>query len=321
MSGSKSADMVAVGSSLNGMLDKGKYDKTEATAVLSATAVMGETIPPSLALLVLGSVTSLSIETLFAGGILPAAILGLCLIGLVCVRARRRTYVRQPVTARAMAGSGLRSLPALALPVLLVGGILGGFGTPTEVSSFAVVFGFALVFVLYRVGPATIWKTSCGALAMGGMILFVISAAGPLAWLLTAVQIPQRFASFAVDVGSGHTWIFVLISMVIMVIFGALLEGAAAIIILAPILVPAAIDIGVNPIVFGLVLVIALGIGANMPLIGIGNYIAASTLGTTIEESARPSLYYLGIAGAGMLLIAFVPEFALLLPRLFGYAV
>jgi TRAP-type C4-dicarboxylate transport system permease large subunit len=253
--------------------------------------------------------------------LLPAAILGLCLIGLIWVRAGRRSYIRTPVTARSVAGSGLRSLPAFALPVLLVGGILGGFGTPTEVSSFAVVFGFLLVFVLYRVSPAIVWKTACGALAMGGMILFIISSAGPLAWLLTAVQVPQRFAAFAVDVGAGHSWIFVLISMVMMVIFGALLEGAAAIIILAPILVPAASDVGVNTIVFGLVLVIALGIGANLPMIGIGNYIAASTLGTTIEESARPSLYYLGIAAAGMLLIAFVPEFALLVPRLLGLGV
>jgi tripartite ATP-independent transporter DctM subunit len=318
MSGSKAADMVAVGSSMDGMLDEAGYDKGEAAAVLSASAVMGETIPPSLVLLILGSVTSLSIETLFAAGILPAAVLALCLAVAVYIRARARRTQRNQDGAREVLLNLARCLPAVVLPVILVGGIITGIGTPTEVSAFAVVFGLLLVGAVYRVNGRVLWSTTCQALAMSGMILFILSAAQPFGWLLTINMVPQTVANWAIAIGAAHWWLFMFLLIVIMVVFGALLEGAAAVIVLAPILIPAAQGIGLNPIVSGLVLVIALGIGTQLPLIGLGSYISSTTLRVRVEDAARPAAGYLAMVAAGLVLVAFVPAISLWIPRLLG---
>ena len=169
LSGSKTADVAAVGSAMRDMLRKEGYDSAEGAAVLAASAAMGETVPPSIAMLVLGSVTTLSMAALFVGGVIPAAVVALCLMALIFVRAARGpSHPRAPL--RVMAATGLRAILPLMMPVILFAGILLGVATPTEVSSFAVVYGLLLAGLVYR------------ELDVGAFIRTVLDSASSPAW-------------------------------------------------------------------------------------------------------------------------------------------
>jgi TRAP-type C4-dicarboxylate transport system permease small subunit len=150
ISGSKVADVAAVGTTMKGVMHKEGYDPGETAAVLASGAVMGETVPPSIAMLVLASVTSLSIGTLFAAGLLPAAVMALCLMVLIHFRSRRRARTAATYSSREIVRAGVRAIPALVAPLILIGGIVSGIATPTEVSSTAVIYALVLSVVLYR---------------------------------------------------------------------------------------------------------------------------------------------------------------------------
>jgi tripartite ATP-independent transporter DctM subunit len=317
LSGSKLADTVAIGSPLGDMLERHGYSRNEGAAVLTASAVMGETVPPSLAILILGSVTSLSVGTLFSAGLLPAAVLAICLMAMIFVRARRLPALpAAPTSPRLIARNTVLALPGLGLPVLLIGGIIAGIATPTEVSSFAVAYGLLLILV-YRGGARMFWDTMRAALTTGGLVLFILTAAGSFSWLLTFARIPQDVADAATRTSS-HPWVFVIVSIVMLIFFGAVLEGAAALIVLAPILLPVAMSLGINPLQFGLVLIISMGVGTHLPLIGVGFYVACTAMKASVNDSIKPTLIYLSILLVGLLLIAFYSPFTTLVPGWFG---
>jgi tripartite ATP-independent transporter DctM subunit len=319
LSGSKLADTVALGSPLGEMLDRYGYDREEGAAVLAASAVMGETVPPSLAIIILGSVTSLSIGTMFIAGLLPAAVIAVFMMIYILLRARRMPRPAQAPTGwslRTIGRTGLAAIPGLVLPVVLIGGIVGGVATPTEVSSFAVLYGLVLVLV-YRTSMRSLWDTVSLSLTTAGMVLFLLSSASAFSWLLAYAQIPQDVANW-ITAHIGHSWMFLLLSIVALVVFGAVLEGAAAIIILAPLLLPVATHFGINGIQYGLVLIISMGIGTHLPPVGIGMYVACGSMDVPVERVTRRFLSYLGVLIIGVLAIAFVSAFTLVLPHLFG---
>ena len=193
MSGSKSGDVAAVGTSMNQMLAREGYLPEENVAVLAASAVMGETVPPSLAMLVLGTITTVSVGSLFIAGIVPAAVIGGVLLVAVYVRARLQGRVAASRFSWAVLGrTGLKAIPALLMLVILFGGILSGIGTPTEVSSFAVAYGLFLAIVVYRATDlrALVRAVSEAAL-MTGMILFIVANAIAFSWVLTVGELPQ----------------------------------------------------------------------------------------------------------------------------------
>jgi tripartite ATP-independent transporter DctM subunit len=319
LSGSKLADTVALGSPLGEMLDRYGYEREEGAAVLAASAVMGETVPPSLAIIILGSVTSLSIGTMFIAGLLPAAVIAVFMMIYIALRARR---VPRPAQApagwsvRTIGRTGLAAIPGLVLPVLLIGGIVGGIATPTEVSSFAVLYGLVLIAV-YRTGLRSLWNTLSLALSTAGMVLFLLSSASAFSWLLAYAQIPQDVANW-ITAHIAYPWLFLLLSIVALVVFGAVLEGAAAIIILAPLLLPVATHFGINGIQYGLVLIISMGIGTHLPPVGLGMYVACGSMDVPVERVTRRFLNYLGVLLVGVLAIAFVSAFTVALPHLFG---
>ncbi len=319
LSGSKLADMVAVGSSLSVMLKREGYPKNETAAVLASGAAMGETVPPSVAMLVLSSVSTLSVASLFIAGLLPAALIALCLMVAVYLRAGGLGLHGAP---GAPLGQVIRkwaiAIPAFAMPVILVAGILSGISTPTEVSSFAVVYGVAVAILIYRkMGLRSLWKVMGDSASMSGNVLFIASTATAFSWALTVAQVPQRLAVL-LSVVHNEPWIFLIGSILLMVIMGSLLEGLPMILVLGPILFPVAAQFGINSLQFGILMVISMGIGFFSPPIGVGMYVACATAETTLEETLRPMLYYLAILAVGILLVAFLPEVSLALPRLAG---
>lgn len=317
LSGSKAADMAAVGRTLSKPLDRAGYSRREATACLAASGAMYETIPPSIALLVLGSTTGLSISALFLAGILPAAVLAVLIMSAILVRIRRSGMTKQPRPSwRARGRSVWVGVPALLLPVILIGGILGGIGSPTEVSSFGVVYGLIAGLIMERAATLRgFWASVRETAALTGMILFVVSAASAFSWILTISRVPQAIAG-AVSGMSAHPTVFILLSVLLLVITGAVLEGLPAIIIFAPLLIPVATGMGIDPLHYGILLVLAMGLGFFLPGIGVGSYIACGIMRTDIESVSRPLLMYEITLLLGLLLLALLPPITLALPHL-----
>jgi tripartite ATP-independent transporter DctM subunit len=317
LSGSKIADVAAVGSVTRSMLEREGYSLVEGASVLSVSAAMGETIPPSLPMLLLGSITSVSIGALFVGGLVPAAAVASCIMTLIYFRARRSgdrptSRFSWPV----LASTGVQAILPMLLPVLLFFGILSGVATPTEVSSFAVVYGLLLAVLLYRaLRPAAIWALLVDAAVMSGMVLFIVAAASAFSWTLTIAMLPQQLVGL---IGLLHESrpLFLLATIALMIVAGAALEGLPALLILAPLLMPIAVRIGVDPIHYSMVLLIAMGTGAFMPPVGIGFYITCAVCRSNVEATARVMLPYLAVLLLGLLLVAFVPWLTLAVPNL-----
>lgn len=318
LSGSKSADMAAIGTTVGETAVRQGYTRQRVAATLGAAAIMGETIPPSIAMLVLASVSTISVASLFLAGLVPACVLAVILMAVIFLRNRST-----PTAPRSEAGffhnlgrAGVRAGPALLLPLILIGGIELGIGTPTEVSSFGVIYALAMSGPVYRqLTWARLTESARQTAGMAGMILFIVSAAGAFSWFLAIIGLPQQLAEFAG--GIDNRFVFMAATIVIMMVMGAILEGLPALIILVPILLPIAQDLGINPLQYAVILILAHGIGAFTPPIGIGLYVACVVAKARLETVFRPMFGYLGILTVGIALLAAVPWFSQWLPGLF----
>jgi tripartite ATP-independent transporter DctM subunit len=321
LSGSKPADVAAVGTVMREQLRQ-RHGAAEGAAVLAASAIMGETVPPSIAMLIVGSITSVSLAAMFIGGLIPAAVMAFCLMALIYVRARR---AGSPPAARAsfpaIGRAALGAVLPLLMPVILIGGILAGIATPTEVAAFAVVYGLALAIVVYRaMGWKSFIETVADTAALSGVLLFIFAAASGFSWTLTVAYLPQRLVTFLHAFGNS-TEIFMLGSIALLVGVGVLLEGLPSLNVLAPLLIPIAGKLGLSEMHYALVLIIAMGIGGFMPLAGVGFYVCCAIMRCDIEAASRAMLPYLIMVIIGLLIVAFVPWFALFLPKYFGFRV
>ncbi|HUC48886.1 MAG TPA: TRAP transporter large permease subunit [Xanthobacteraceae bacterium] len=321
LSGSKPADVAAVGTVMRNKLRE-RHGAEEGAAVLAASAIMGETVPPSIAMLIVGSITSVSVGAMFVGGLIPAAVMAACLMALIYVRARRAGMAPEPrAPLRVMLRAGLGAILPLLMPAMLLGGILLGIATPTEVAGFAVLYGLALAMLFYReMDLGKFLRTALDTAALTGVLLFIFAAASGFQWTLTVAYLPQRLVDLLHSFG-GSTFIFMLGSIVLLIVIGVLLEGLPSLNVVAPLLIPIAGKLGLSQLHYALVLIIAMGIGGFMPLAGVGFYVCCAVMRCDIEKASRAMLPYLIMVIAGLLAVAFVPWFALALPRYFGFHV
>lgn len=321
ISGSKAADVAAVGTALQPMIRENGYDEPEFAALLSAGAVMGETIPPSLPMLVLGSITTVSMGSLFLAGLLPAVVLAGCLMVAIWVKAKladRYPGIRTP--REVILKTTAMAIPALVVPLILVVGIATGFATPTEISSVAVFYGLLVAVVLYReLTWKRLWRTISDTGVKAGMILFITATASTFAYTLTSAGVPGRIAELMIDLAGRSNLLFLFASLVVLIVMGALLEGLPALLVFAPILMPLAPKFGVSPVQYGIVLLIAMGLGCFAPILGVGMYISCSVTGTRVEAASKAMIPYAILLFLGLLLVAFVPWFSLVLPQMFGF--
>jgi tripartite ATP-independent transporter DctM subunit len=321
LSGSDAADVAAVGTVMRNMPERDEYSKEEGAAVLAASAVMGSTVPPSIAMLLLGSITQITIAGLFIGGLIPAIVMAICLMILIYVKARRADIPKVPrAPAREMVAAGLGAILPMLMPVILFGGILTGAATPTEVASFAVVYGLVVAMFVYRVvNLRGLVRAAIDSALLTGMILFILGAATTFSWMLTIAMLPQRLVDLLQSFGGDSGTIFLLGSIALLIVTGALLEGLPALNILAPMLVPLAPKFGLSELHYGMVLLISMGVGVFSPPMGVGFYIACGVMRTPIEPAAKAMIPYLIVLVIGLLIVAFVPWFTLFLPHAFGF--
>ena len=319
ISGSKAADIATVGSVMKGPLRQRGYPATESVAVLAAAAAMGEVIPPSLALLILGSITNLSVGSLFLAGLVPAAFLALAMAVAIVIRSRGGRLPRGPrFNLKRAIVSIPPSFPALLMPVIVVGCIVGGVASPTESSSFATIYGLVVAAVVYRsMRLGILWTALRDAALTGGMVLFMVAASNVLSQAIVIDGLGRTLARSFGSLQSPMTFLF--LSMAAMIVIGFVLEGFPAILISAPILLPVAEKMGIDPLQYGIILTMAVGIGVFMPPVGIGYYVACAVGDAPPNATMRPSLVYNVALVLGLIVVILFPAITLAVPHFFDF--
>jgi C4-dicarboxylate transporter, DctM subunit len=318
VSGSKAADVATIGAVMKGPMKKHGYPSNEFVAVLAASAAMAETVPPSVAMLILGSVSTLSVGALFIAGFLPAAILAIALLIGVAIRSHGKKYRKgPPFDLRRALRSIPPALPAAGVPILVIGGLVGGIASPTESASFAVVYGFAAAAIIYRsLGWRSLYEALRDSTLVAGMVLLMVSTSNVLVQAIVVDGLGRTLASLFTAIDSPVAFLF--LSVGALIVLGFVLEGFPAILIAAPIFLPVVARLGIDPLQFGILLIMATGIGVMMPPVGIGYYIACAIGEAPVNATMRPSFFYNVFLFLGLVIVILFPEITLWLPRQFG---
>nr|WP_294528159.1 TRAP transporter large permease subunit [uncultured Rhodopila sp.] len=308
ISGSKTADMAAVAPVLFPEMRKRGLADGEMVSLLAGAGAMAETIPPSLVLIAIGSVTGVSIAALFTGGLLPGVVLA---IGLA-ILARQRTGAEdlrgvKRASARTVGWTLLIALPALLLPALIRFAVINGIATATEVSTIGIAYTVLAGLLIYRrFDWRRIYPMLVETASLSGAILFIIGAANCMAWALTQSGFSHNLAATMAAVPGG-SWGFLGISILAFIVLGSVLEGIPAMVLFGPLLFPIARQLGVNEVHYAMVVILAMGVGLFAPPFGLGYY-AACTIGRVNPDAALLRIWpYLGVLVLGLLLIAAVP--------------
>jgi len=308
ISGSKAADMAAVTPVLFPEMQRRGAKSGDLVALLAATGAQTETVPPSLVLITIGSVTGVSIAALFTGGLLPAIVLGLTLCVVVAFRYRNDdlTGVRR-ASAREIGRNFVIGLPALALPFVIRLAVVEGVATATEVSTIGVVYSMLVGLLVYRqfdwrrLEPMLVETAS-----LSGAILLIIGAATGMAWALTQSGFSRDLATFMASLPGGKAT-FLAVSVVAFVVLGSVLEGIPAIVLFGPLLFPIARQMGVHEVHYAMVVVLAMGIGLFAPPFGVGYYAACAIGRVKPDAGMRPIVGYLLALAIGLAVVTAVP--------------
>jgi tripartite ATP-independent transporter DctM subunit len=321
ISGSKMADVAAVGSVLIPAARRSRQNPGGAVALLAASAVMAETIPPCINLIILGFVANLSIGGLFVAGLLPAGLMALALIAVSIVFGKRAAPAEDDKPQIPMSGLWTGAIASFGLIFMIFAGFKSGFATATEISAFAAVYAIVIGSIVFReLSFRTAAHSFVQSATRSGLVLFIVAAAQSLAFILTLQQVPHAVGELMLSISGTHgVWLFMLLSIAVLIVMGSVLEGAAALIIFGPLLLPVAVKLGIDPLHFGVVLVIAMGIGLFAPPLGLGLYGACLIGNVPIEQTIKPIMGYLGLLLLCLLVIAFVPALSTALPRALGY--
>ena len=317
MTGSATADTSAIGSILiPGMKEEG-YKPPFACAVTAMSSVIGPIIPPSIPMVILGLVVSISIGKLFLAGAVAGVLLGFSLMGVVFMG--RHKYPKSDVKRPgfwSVVKVFLTTLPALMTPVIILGGLISGVFTPTEASAIAVAWSLICALFIYRgLKFRDLPRLFLRAGIMTGAILILLSAAGVLGWALTIEQLPHRLANLLLSIAPNKYILLMLINILIL-FMGTFMDPAIIIIIMAPVLLPAIVTAGVDPLHFGMILVLNCMIGLTTPPLGVCLFVASTIGGVPVEKIVRAILPFLAASIIVLLLITYIPWLTLWLPNM-----
>ena len=311
ISGSKVSDMATVAPALFPEMRRRGHSLSEMTALLATGAAMADTVPPSIVLIVLGSVAGVSIAGLFTSGFAIAMVLLVMLAILARWKARKEdmSSVRR-ASGTTILKAAVIATPALVLPFMIRSLVAGGVATATEVSTIAVVYAFVIGVVLYGGIPLRkLGAMLIDTAAMSGAILLILGAASAMAWALTQSGFARDLMTIVTGLPGGWV-VFMLASIVIFLVLGCFLEGLPAIVLLAPIMFPIARGLGIHDIHYAMVIVTAMNIGLMAPPVGIGFYIACKIANVPADKVMRDIWPYLAALMVGLLAIAAVPWFS-----------
>jgi tripartite ATP-independent transporter DctM subunit len=312
ISGAKAADMAAVAPVLFPEMIKRGAKPGDLVALLSATGAQTETIPPSLVLITIGSVTGVSIAALFTGGLLPGLVLAVMLCVVVWRRYRSEDLSHVKRASLGTVGMAfLVALPAIALPFVIRWAVVGGVATATEVSTIGIVYSALAGLLIYRKFEwSRLYPMLAETASLSGAILLIIGAATGMAWALTQSGFSTALASFMTGLPGGIP-MFLAVTIVAFVILGSVLEGIPAIVLFGPLLFPIAKEVGVHEVHYAMVVILAMGIGLFAPPFGVGYYAACAISRIHPDEGIKPMLGYILALLIGTIIIAAVPWFSI----------
>ncbi|MEH0074499.1 TRAP transporter large permease subunit [Pannonibacter sp. Pt2] len=309
VSGSAVADATALGNALIPVQKKQGYPAGFAAAINSASSTVSVLIPPSIPLILYGLVANVSIIDLFVAGILPGVMLASGMFAAVWFVARRKNLPRSPLEGgfAAFRKDLAAAIPAMLMPVFVIGMLRFGIATPTEVSVLAVAYAFVISGLIYRdLSVAIVWRACIETAVMTGAVMFIIMASSTIQWLLTAERVPQDLALWVTATFS-EPWMVILALNIVMLIVGALIDLPAAVLLLGPLFVTIGQAIGLDLVQLGLIMVVNLSIGLYTPPVGTTLFISAAIARTGIGDVIRALLPFYLVAIAVLLMISYLP--------------
>ncbi|MBO6756728.1 MAG: TRAP transporter large permease [Roseibium sp.] len=316
-SGSAIADIAALGRTQVGMMEKSGFTREFSAALTLATSIKGAIIPPSIPIVLVGAVSGTSIGGMLIGGLVPGLLVGLALAVAVYWTTRHAAVAAgDPMTGRQKLRIVFESIPFLMMPIIILGGILSGVFTPTEASAAAVAWGFGLWLFEQKGRPdmRQLFQILLRSGTLSGAVLLLTGAANVFSWVLASEKVPAQIASMVFSITS-EPILILLIIMVFLLLWGMVMDMLPAIFIVIPIMLPLAAEIGVDPVHFGVICTFNLVIGLITPPYGTALFTGSIVLNMPIEKIVRHIFPFFCAAVAVLLIITFVPETVLFLPR------
>jgi C4-dicarboxylate transporter, DctM subunit len=321
MSGSALADAAGSGRIMQTLMTRdGRYTPAFAAALTAASSVIGPIIPPSIPLVVFALVSDTSIGYLFLGGVVPGLLLGIVQMALIAATARRRNFpVEPPVPLREWPRITWEAFPALLMPVILLGCLYSGVTTPTEAAAAAAAYALAVSAILYRsVGLREVYRSLVSSARVTISIGMLIAGALVFNYVITVENIPKALAAM-LKAYELSPIAFLLFANVVLLILGCFLEGTTILLVIVPVLLPAAKALGIDPVHFGVVVVVNIMIGLITPPYGLLLFMMSRIAAIPLSDLVREVLPFLWLMIGALALMTFVPEVVLFLPKLFGY--
>ncbi len=317
ISGSAVADAAATGSVMVPAMKRAGFPPAFSAALCETAAVMGPIIPPSIPMVIYAILVEASVGKMFVGGIIPGILMGVLLMVMVWIISRRRGYEKGSWGGFTLIlATFLSAIAALATPVIILGGILGGIFTVTEAGAIACVYcGLVAVFVYRQLTWAEFVRALVTAAQGTASVMIIVGASGLMGWLIADLQINKQAAALLLGLTSSD-WVFLTVVNIFFLIVGMFMDPLAALIVFVPILMPAVIALAIDPVHFGIVIVINLMIGLCTPPVGYLIYLMANVAGEPPQAVIRESLPFLGVLLLVLLLVTYIPSLTLTLPRL-----
>ena len=320
ISGSAVADAAAIGSIMvPGMIRNG-YNPGFSAAVTAAASTMGPIIPPSILMVIMGVTTGMSIGGLFMAGIVPGLMLGLGMMAYSYFVAIRENYPRDPnpLTIKRFCREFWKALPALMAPTIIMGGIMFGIFTSTEAAAVAVLYALLLGICHRTLRMKDLIEVLGSSVLTTAVLLLIIGTANAFAWLLAAEQIPNQLAELIQSLTTNKFVILLLLNILLLFV-GMFMEGGAAIIILAPTLLNVATQVGIEPLHFGMIMVLNMAVGLLTPPLGVCLFVICGVTKLDLAYVIRSVLPFIAVELAVLLLVTYVPAICLAIPRMLGY--
>lgn len=314
ISGSSASDTASIGSVLIPEMERRGYRKEVAAGITVASSTMGMVIPPSIPMVLYAVVAQQSVGKLFLGGVFPGIIVGLFQMALVRMLAHGGSEHPRVTLATALRLTG-RSVPVLLMPVIVVGAVVFGIATATESAALGVLYAVLAGFALTRaLTPGSFWQCLRSTALTSSKIMIVIALSQAYIWILALERVPEAIAAFVVDLGLGATGTLLLVNLIVLAV-GTVIDVSPAILLLTPVFAPALESLGVSPILFGVLLVSGLAVGACTPPVGTCLNVCAAIADLDIGKIFRGAAPFLGANAATLVVVTLFPEIALWLPE------